>query len=88
MSPAVYFHQRLADAARLTTGAMLTEFERPRNDQDAADPYFDVVSAADKHLQSWAMWELKTFCKEDAASLQGDSQNAVFGSCKTGTSQD
>lgn len=84
MSPTVYFHQRLADAARLTTGAMLTEFERPRNDQDAADPYFGTVAAADKHLQSWAMWELKTFCKEDTASLAGESQNAVFGSCKTG----
>jgi len=84
MVPATYFHQRVADAARLTTGAMLTEFERPRNDQDSEDPYFDTVAAADKHLQSWAMWELKTFCKEDEASLSGDSQNAAFGSCKTG----
>ena len=42
------------------------------------------MGAADRHLQSWAMWELKTFCKEDAQSLSGDSQNAAFGSCKTG----
>lgn len=84
MSDPVYFRTRLQDAQRLGTGSMLTEFERPRNDQDSEDPYFATVAAADQHLQSWAMWELKTFCKETNESLASDSQNAAFGSCKTG----
>jgi endoglycosylceramidase len=85
MVDALYFRTRLHDAQRLSTGAMLTEFERPRNDEDmTTDPYFATVAAADEHLQSWAMWELKTFCKETEESLSSDSQNAAFGSCKTG----
>lgn len=84
MSDAVYFRTRLQDAQRLGTGSMLTEFERPRNNQDPEDPYYATVAAADQHLQSWAMWELKTFCKETNQSLASDSQNAAFGSCKTG----
>jgi endoglycosylceramidase len=81
----IYFHTRINDARRLGVGAMLTEFERPRNDDDmVTDPYFATVAAADEHLQSWAMWELKTFCKETNQSLSSDSQNAAFGSCKTG----
>jgi len=85
MVDAVYFRTRVEDAQRLNTGAMLTEFERPRNDNDmTTDPYFATVGAADQHLQSWAMWELKTFCKETNQSLASDSQNAAYGSCKTG----
>mmetsp|Transcript_32558 Transcript_32558/g.54897 ORF Transcript_32558/g.54897 Transcript_32558/m.54897 type:complete len:600 (+) Transcript_32558:3-1802(+) len=84
-----YFSTRLQDAQRLQVGSMLTEFERPRNsDPDAAgaerDPFFDTATAADRNLQSWAMWELKTFCKESNDSIASDSQNAAFGSCKTG----
>lgn len=85
MVDATYFRARIHDAQRLGTGAMLTEFERPRNDADmTSDPFFATVAAADQHLQSWAMWELKTFCKETNESLASDSQNAAFGSCKTG----
>lgn len=85
MNDATYFRTRVGDAQRLGTGAMLTEFERPRNDADmSGDPFFATVQAAEAHLQSWAMWELKTFCKETEQSLASDSQNAAFGSCKTG----
>jgi hypothetical protein len=85
MVDAAYFRTRVADAQRLGTGSMLTEFERPRNDADmSTDPFFATVGTAEEHLQSWAMWELKTFCKETDQSLASDSQNAAFGSCKTG----
>jgi endoglycosylceramidase len=85
MKDATYFRARVSDAQRLNVGSMLTEFERPRNDADmVTDPFFATVGAAEQHLQSWAMWELKTFCKETNQSLASDSQNAAFGSCKTG----
>jgi len=81
----LYFRQRLNDAKRLSVGSMLTEFERA-NGEDAidADPFTKTAAVADEFLQSWAMWEMKTFCKESEESLVSDSQQAVYGSCKTG----
>jgi endoglycosylceramidase len=81
----VYFHQRNADAERLGTGAILTEFERPRPDDDLVnDPFIVQADMTDSYGLSWTMWEYKTFCKETAESLASDSQQASFGSCKTG----
>lgn len=82
---ATYFHTRVGDARRLQVGSMVTEFERPNNNDDfETDPYYATAAAMDKHLQSWIMWELKTFCKESEESLSSDSQNAAYGACKTG----
>ncbi|KAJ1406106.1 hypothetical protein B484DRAFT_404255 [Ochromonadaceae sp. CCMP2298] len=81
-----FFSTRLADARRLQTGSMLTEFERPRNSDPATDPdpFFATAAAADAHLQSWAIWELLPFCAETDTSLASDRQSAAFGMCKTG----
>lgn len=83
-----YFRTRSEDAARLGTGIMLTEFERANNADDdinAADDLFErVCDACDNRRISWASWEYKTFCKETPESLAGSSQQAAFGSCKTG----
>jgi endoglycosylceramidase len=82
---AIYFEQRMRDAQRLSTGAMLTEFERSNGDNDTiSDPFITAAEAADFHLQSWSMWEFKTFCKESNETLVSDSQSAAFGACKTG----
>lgn len=81
----IYFHTRIKDAERLGVASMLTEFERPQvNDNWEADPFSIAAEVADSRLQSWTMWEFKTFCKETAESLASDSQQAAFGSCKTG----
>lgn len=81
----IYFHQRLKDAKRLTVGSMLTEFERANGEDTIEnDPFTKTAAVADEYLQSWAMWEMKTFCKETDASLASDSQQAAYGSCKTG----
>ena len=80
-----YFHTRTKDAQRLQVASMVTEFERPNNNDDfETDSFFDTAAVMDQYLQSWIMWELKTFCKETDESLNSDSQNAAFGSCKTG----
>jgi endoglycosylceramidase len=81
----VDFHQRMADADRLQTGAILTEFERPTPDDDVINDKFVIqADLTDKYGLSWTLWEYKTFCKETAESLASDSQQAAFGSCKTG----
>lgn len=80
-----YFFQRTNDAQRLEVGMFLSEFERQQNNEDYDnDPFFAVADAADFHQVSWTMWEYKTFCKETTETLNGDSQAAAFGSCKTG----
>lgn len=80
-----YFHQRKKDAIRLQTAAFMTEFERATDDNNFEEDHFvAVASAADTSLVSWTMWEYKTFCKETNETLNGDSQAAAFGSCKTG----
>jgi endoglycosylceramidase len=85
LSTKPYFHQREKDTKRLQTGMMLTEFERPRNDNDyETDGFVDVANVADQHLLSWTLWEYKTFCRETEATLNSNSQAAAFGSCKTG----
>lgn len=38
----------------------------------------------DEGMQSWAIWEWKSFCRESNATLESESQMGVFGSCKTG----
>lgn len=80
-----YFRVREKDARRLQVGWMLTEFERPQNNNDTVnDPFVHTADMLDVHLQSWTMWEYKTFCKESETSATSDSQSADFGSCKTG----
>eukprot|EP01040_Poterioochromonas_malhamensis_P004359 gene4360-4673_t len=80
-----YFKTREADAARLQTASMLTEFERPTNDDDIENDLFvKAANVADEYLLSWMIWEYKTFCRETEASLSSNSQAAEFGSCKTG----
>ncbi|RYY86111.1 hypothetical protein EON63_06335, partial [archaeon] len=70
--------------ASIHTGMFLTEFERMQDNTDPSDPFLRTAQVADEYLTSWTMWEYKTFCLEDPASLAGDSQQAAFGSCKTG----
>ena len=82
-----YFRTRLDDAKRLQVGSMVTEFERPQNNNETSpdvDPFVRTAEACDNHLQSWTMWEYKTFCKETTKTLDSDSQQAAYGSCKTG----
>jgi hypothetical protein len=40
-----------------------------------------VTDSADAALQSWAMWEYKTFC---ISPVDPAAQNGRFGACKTG----
>jgi len=72
-----YMKIRVADARRLGTGAMLTEVS-------GGDTFPDVADAADTMGQSWAFWELKTFCKESNSTLSSPSQFGEYGACKTG----
>ena len=44
----------------------------------------NLFDAADQRLQSWAYWEYKSFCREDNNSQVSQSQNGVYGACKTG----
>jgi len=76
-----YFEQRMNDARRLAVGSMLTEFQRPTNDDDdmESDPAFATMAAADQYLQSWSMWQLKTYCKVTNESIASDSQHGAFG---------
>ena len=77
-----YFNTRYDDAARLAVGTMLTEFERPQNNNSTdpeVDPFERTAEAADHQLTSWTMWEYKTFCKETNRTLNSDSQAAAFG---------
>lgn len=81
----IYFHQRNKDAQRLNVASVLTEFERPNLfDSIEVDPFVAAADAADKYIQSWAMWEFKTFCKETEETINSNSQQAAFGACKTG----
>lgn len=84
--PDLYFHQRNKDAQRLSVASFLTEFERnnDHSDDDNSDSFPRVADEADKYGLSWSMWEFKTFCSETAESAASDSQQAAFGSCKTG----
>lgn len=53
----IYFTTRLNDAKRLQTGSMLTEFERSDpTSGNTTDGFVETADAADKFLQSWAMW--------------------------------
>lgn len=81
----LYLHQRVSDAQRLQVGAFLTEtMTATRGYNDDTDPFVSMADAADAHLLSWASWEYKAFCRETAASLASDSQQADYGACKTG----
>jgi endoglycosylceramidase len=53
----IYFPTRIKDAQRLHVASMLTEFERsdPTN-ANSTDGFVETADAADKYLQSWAMW--------------------------------
>lgn len=72
-----YREQRLKDAARLSTGLMMTE--------SCCD---ELVNEAQPQLaaagESWIQWEWKDWCEEDQESLHSSSQNARWGACKTG----
>mmetsp|Transcript_14340 Transcript_14340/g.22349 ORF Transcript_14340/g.22349 Transcript_14340/m.22349 type:complete len:524 (-) Transcript_14340:51-1622(-) len=83
----LYFEQRMNDAIRMHTGAMLTEFDRPDDQRGGTysdDEYERVCDAADRHLQSHAFWEWKTFCKETNQTLNSNSSFAAYGACITG----
>ena len=72
--------KRIADSQRLKSGLFLSEFA------EAGGPGGDIwdmlTGACDRHGQSWASWEYKTFCKDDAD--QETSQCGSFGCCRTG----
>jgi endoglycosylceramidase len=72
---------RIADAKRLQSGLMLTEFPAPGY---ADDIYRNMTQDADQFGQSWIIWELKDWCRETDATRNGPSQNAAWGACKTG----
>ena len=81
-------------ARRLGVAAFLTETAGPKGfsngTYDGADRFETkggVADGADKHLQSWATWEFKTFCRIGSAA-SGTSQNDDYGSCKTGYGND
>jgi len=67
------------EAARLGTGAMLTEFAEAGSLVSPGE--FDGAAGSAEALgQSWASWEYKTFCKPAHAA----SQEGRYGACKTG----
>lgn len=72
------FYFQTTKAKKLGSGSMLTEFC-----SDLMTPK-DVADSADAYLQSWATWEWKSFCRETNDTIKGKSQNAFYGSCKTG----
>jgi hypothetical protein len=66
--------EQIKAAKRLNTGAFLTE-----------SSYLDILgSGTDEYMQSWAIWEWKTFCRESQETLTSPSQMGVWGACKTG----
>ncbi|KAK3237149.1 hypothetical protein CYMTET_52756 [Cymbomonas tetramitiformis] len=87
---AFQFKQQQKAARRLRTGSMLTETCFSTNDHSAAlcgqlftEPG-GIADRADAALQSWVAWEWKSFCRETAETLAGESQWAAWGACKTG----
>jgi len=80
------FDLRLKDAAKLRTGSMLTEFSygNATSRAELDEAYQKTVTAAEQRLQSYAWWEMKSFCVETNATLHGESQWAAYGACKTG----
>lgn len=70
---------RIADGKRLSSGLFLTEFAEAGG--PGGDIWDAVTGACDKHGQSWASWEYKTFCRDDPAPF---AQCGSFGCCKTG----
>jgi endoglycosylceramidase len=53
----LYFPTRVRDAQRLHVASMLTEFERSDpTSSNSTDGFVETADAADKHMQSWAMW--------------------------------
>lgn len=66
---------QVAGARRLKTGIFMTETCGGQMPED-------LFRVADTHLQSWAYWEYKSFCKRNLTSR---SQLSTWGACKTGT---
>ena len=62
-----------------SVGGMLTEFGSP----GWFSRFTEAAAAAESLLQSWSMWEWKTFTK-DAPGEDGNVQNAAWGADKTG----
>jgi endoglycosylceramidase len=76
---ASYFAEKQREARRLGVGGMLTEFGSP----GWFGRFTEAAAAAESLLQSWSMWEWKTFTK-DAPGEDGNVQNAAWGADKTG----
>lgn len=74
------FSLHRADARRLQSGLMLTEFGSPGYNSGFEN---DTV-AAEADLMGWMMWEWKDFCRETDATRASPSQFAAWGACKTG----
>jgi endoglycosylceramidase len=72
-------------AARLNVASFLTETAAPGSSDGT---FARMAAGADKHLQSWATWEWKTFCRESDKTLASASQISEHGACKTGYGQD
>ncbi|KAJ9470226.1 Endoglycoceramidase [Diplonema papillatum] len=72
-----YFDARRKDAARLKAAMFLTE-------SFSWSGFSDAFTYAESLGISWGAWEWKDFCKETNQTLNGSSQNAAFGACKTG----
>jgi endoglycosylceramidase len=72
-----YFKVKRQDAKRLGTGLMMTE-------SCCNHLYERAIPSLSAAGHSWIHWEWKDWCREDAASLRSSSQQAAWGSCKTG----
>ena len=89
LSPSEDLGVMTRSARKLGTASFLTETSNPGT--HGADKFAipgGVGDQADALLQSWAGFEWKSFCREEAAGPSNVSQFGVFGACKTGYGAD
>eukprot|EP00928_Gymnodinium_smaydae_P021560 TRINITY_DN18432_c0_g1_i1.p1 TRINITY_DN18432_c0_g1~~TRINITY_DN18432_c0_g1_i1.p1 ORF type:complete len:551 (+),score=94.55 TRINITY_DN18432_c0_g1_i1:165-1817(+) len=80
-SERTYVDIMLKNAQRLKTGLFMSESFGVAYD---GLPWEQVAPVVENVGVSWSYWEWKTFCKETPETLNGTSQWAAFGACKTG----
>ena len=84
------FTKQAAAAVRLQTAAFLTETSQPGSGTAGVDFMRPggIGDGADAALQSWAGYEWKAFCREEAGvPVTHVSQLGAWGACKTGYSR-
>lgn len=63
-----FYTQAMYDVRKVGAGSMMTEFGAVTNGTHGIDDIESLVTLADKHLQSWAYWQYKSYFDITTAS--------------------